>query len=78
MTGRVVVISRASSGKGASLAQQLGAAGDFVVLGARRQNELNEVASDSDPRAISVVTGVTRRKDVERLRDVAPLGVWPR
>lgn len=70
MSGRVVVITGASSGIGAALARQLGARGDMLVLGARREKELNQVAAQSG-RAVAVVTDVTRRQDVERLRDAA-------
>ena len=68
---RVVVITGASAGIGAALATQLGARGDRVVLAARRDRELNEIASRIGPHAIAVPTDVTRRGDVERLRDRA-------
>ena len=67
----VVVITGASGGIGAALARQLGARGDAVVLAARRQRELEEVARQSGSRALAVPTDVTRRADVERLRDRA-------
>ncbi len=71
MESRVVVITGASSGIGAALARQLGAKGDRLVLGARREALLRKVAADSAPDAVPVVTDVTRRADVEHLRDVA-------
>jgi NADP-dependent 3-hydroxy acid dehydrogenase YdfG len=71
VTGKVVVITGASSGIGAALAVQLGQRGELLALGARRQQELRKVASQSGVRALPVVTDVTRRKDVEHLRDVA-------
>jgi short-subunit dehydrogenase len=76
-----VVITGASEGIGAALAQQLGARGDRVVLAARRERELKEMASRSGPHALAVPTDVTRREQVERLRDraIAALGhidVW--
>jgi short-subunit dehydrogenase len=66
-----VVITGASEGIGAVLAQQLGARGDRVVLAARRERELNEVASRSGANAVAVPTDVTRRAQVEHLRDRA-------
>ncbi len=42
-----------------------------MVLAARREKELKEVASHAGPEAVPIVVDVTRRQDVERLRDVA-------
>ncbi len=67
---KVIVITGASSGIGAALARQLGAAGHRLVLAARREAELAEVAKASGG-AVAVVADVTRRADVERLRDEA-------
>ena len=66
-----IVITGASEGIGAALATQLGARGDRVVLAARRERELNEMAARSGPQALAVPTDVTRRAQVERLRDRA-------
>ncbi len=66
-----VVITGASSGIGAALAVQLGAAGHRVALAARREHELQEVAGRAGTGAIVVPTDVTNRGDVERLRDRA-------
>jgi short-subunit dehydrogenase len=66
-----IVITGASSGIGATLALQLGAAGHRVALAARREAELEEVAARAGAGAIVVPTDVTRRGDVERLRDRA-------
>src|SRR3954453_10485570 len=66
-----IVITGASSGIGATLAEQLGAAGHRVAVAARREAELNGVAAKAGAGAITVVTDVTRRADVERLRDRA-------
>lgn len=71
MAERVVVITGASSGIGAALAKQLGARGEKLVLAARRKELLEKVAMDSKTSAISVVTDVTERGDVNRLRDEA-------
>ena len=71
MNERVVVITGASAGIGAVLAEKLAARGDRVVLAARREKELREVAARCGANALPVVTDVTRRADVERLRDAA-------
>ncbi len=68
---KVIVITGASGGIGAGLARLLGAAGHSIVLAARRQRELNRVVADSGQNALGVATDVTRRNDVERLRDEA-------
>ncbi len=71
MTSRVVVITGASSGIGAALARKLGAEGNQLVLAARREELLKKVARESGGQALPVVADVTRRKDVDHLRDVA-------
>jgi short-subunit dehydrogenase len=68
---KVIVITGASSGIGAELARQLGAQGHRLVLAARREKELAEVSRQSGTEAITVVTDVTKRQDVEALRDRA-------
>jgi len=75
-----IVITGASGGIGAALAVQLAAVGHRLALAARRGRELQDVARRAG-RALAVQTDVTRRADVERLRDtaVAELGhvdVW--
>src|SRR5262250_144747 len=67
--GRVVVITGASAGIGRALAQQLVARGDRVALAARREQELNDLATSLGANAFPVPTDVTKRADVERLRD---------
>jgi short-subunit dehydrogenase len=67
----VIVITGASSGIGAALARQLGARGDRVVLAARRQAELGRLTDQIGKDALPIVTDVTRRRDVEALRDRA-------
>jgi short-subunit dehydrogenase len=76
-----VVITGASGGIGAALAVQLGAAGHRVALAARREQALREVAQRAGRDAVVVPTDVTKRGDVDRLRDraIAELGhvdVW--
>jgi len=68
---RVVVITGGSSGIGAALARRLSREGDAVVLAARRGAELARVAALCGQRALPVLTDVTVRTQVERLRDAA-------
>jgi short-subunit dehydrogenase len=72
---RVVVITGASGGIGEALALRLGTRGDRLVLAARRRAELERVAGLVNARpgagAVAVETNVTRRAEVERLRDAA-------
>ena len=70
-SARVVVITGASSGIGAELARQLGRRGDALVLAARSEEALREVAASTGSQAHVVRTDVTKRADVERLRDEA-------
>jgi NADP-dependent 3-hydroxy acid dehydrogenase YdfG len=66
----VIVITGASSGIGAALAaevQQRGAKG--IVLAARDEAALTALAAKLGPTALAVPTDVTRRADLERLRD---------
>lgn len=68
---RVVVITGASAGIGAALARILAARGDALVLAARRRAELERLAAELESDVLTVPTDVTRRADVERLRDAA-------
>jgi short-subunit dehydrogenase len=79
--GKVVVITGASEGIGAALAEEVARRGAHVVLAARTQAKLVEVGGRIGNHALVVPTDVTRRADVERLRDeaIAKLGrvdVW--
>jgi NADP-dependent 3-hydroxy acid dehydrogenase YdfG len=65
MENKVIVITGASSGIGASLAELLCGRGARVTLVARREKELREVAARCGPNALPVVADVTRRKEVE-------------
>lgn len=72
MNDRVIVITGASEGIGATTAELLARRGTRVVLAARRQGLLAEVAARiGEDRALAVATDVTRRADNERLRDAA-------
>jgi short-subunit dehydrogenase len=68
---RVIVITGANEGIGALLAQRQAAKGDSVVLAARRGDRLGQVARECGGEALAVATDVTKRADVERLRDAA-------
>ncbi|TMQ08860.1 MAG: SDR family NAD(P)-dependent oxidoreductase [Deltaproteobacteria bacterium] len=72
MQDKVIVITGASSGIGEQLAQVVAARGARgIVVAARRADELSAVANRLGDTALAVVTDVTRRGDVERLRDRA-------
>jgi len=70
VSDKVVVITGASSGIGATTATLLARRGAKVVLGARRQDRLNKIVKDisaAGGTAISFAADVTRRADVEAL-----------
>jgi NADP-dependent 3-hydroxy acid dehydrogenase YdfG len=71
---KVVVITGASGGIGAALARLLGSQGHRVVLAARRDEALAEVARGIGDTALPVTTDVTDRRSVEKLRDRAIAG----
>ncbi len=71
MPDTVTVMTGASSGIGAALARQLGSKEHGLVLAARREKELRLVANQTGTHAVCVVTDVTHRRDLERLRDQA-------
>ena len=78
---RIIVITGASAGIGAALAEQLAALGDSVVVVARRGDALDAVASRCHGRARPIVADVTRRAEVRRVVDdtIAAFGridVW--
>jgi short-subunit dehydrogenase len=69
MTGKVIVITGASAGIGAATAKMLAQHGNNVVLAARRLTELKLIARECGENALPVVTDVTKRNEVERLRE---------
>lgn len=72
MKDKVIVITGASSGIGAALAEVIAARGaKGIVLAARREDELSALAARLGGSALAVVTDVTKRSDVEALRDRA-------
>ena len=70
-TQPIAVITGASSGIGAALARRLGQKDFRLVLAARRADALRALGNEIPADTLSVVTDVTRRADVERLRDEA-------
>lgn len=64
---KIVVITGASGGIGAATAELLATKGMSVVLVARRQEVLAQVARRCGPNALAVVADVTRRADVQRV-----------
>src|SRR5712671_3865132 len=68
---RVVVITGASAGIGAAMAAELARRGDALVLAARSEGALKQVAASTGARTHVVVADVTRRADVGRIRDEA-------
>ena len=69
MTDTVVVITGASSGIGAALAELLAAQGMSVVLAARRKDALEAVAAKCGARSLVVVADVSVRANVRRIVD---------
>lgn len=67
----VVVITGASSGIGAALSRRLGHNHFRLVLAARRLDALRAVASETAGETLLVAADVTRRADVNRIRDEA-------
>jgi NADP-dependent 3-hydroxy acid dehydrogenase YdfG len=74
IAGKIVVITGASSGLGEATARLLSAQGAPVVLGARRADRLQSLASELTGRggkALAVTTDVSRRDQVKKLVDAA-------
>ncbi|QEM06096.1 SDR family oxidoreductase [Mucilaginibacter rubeus] len=73
---KVIVITGASSGIGASAARKLAQLGAKVVLAARREDQLKNLAQEIGENAIYVVTDVARRTDLDNviLQTIAKFG----
>jgi short-subunit dehydrogenase len=71
MKDKVIVITGASSGIGATLAETVAKRGALGVLFARREKELTQVAARCGAGALAVVGDATRRADLQRLADEA-------
>ncbi len=67
LDGRTAVVTGASSGLGMRFARVLHAAGANLVLAARRERNLRELAAELGGRAQVVVCDVSRDEDRERL-----------
>ena len=71
MSSKVIVITGASSGIGAALAELLCANGHSVALLARREAQLREVAAHCGPNALPILADVTHRETVNDALDEA-------
>lgn len=74
ISGKVVIVTGASSGIGESTARLLAHRGASVVLGARRRERIDAVAQDirnAGGSAIALPTDVTQREQVQALVDRA-------
>lgn len=67
MQEQIVVVTGASGGIGAAVAERAAARGASIVLVARRPAELQMVAARCGPNALPVVADVTRREEVQRV-----------
>ncbi len=70
LKGKVAVVTGCSSGLGISFAEELLNNGAYVVICARREKELQQIAKELDPsarRVIPIRADVTVQDDVERL-----------
>ncbi|MFS2188043.1 SDR family oxidoreductase [Mucilaginibacter sp. Mucisp84] len=73
---KVIVITGASSGIGASAARKLAQLDAKVVLAARREDQLKDLAQEIGENAMYVVTDVARRTDLDNviLQTIAKFG----
>jgi NADP-dependent 3-hydroxy acid dehydrogenase YdfG len=74
ISGKVIVITGASSGLGEATAKLLAGQGATVVLGARRAERIDALADELTKvggKAVSVTTDVRAREQVKRLVDTA-------
>lgn len=67
MKGKVVVITGASGGIGAAVAELISSQGAAVVLVARREDALKSVADRCGPNALAIVGDMTSREEVKRV-----------
>jgi uncharacterized protein len=69
VAGKVCVVTGASAGIGEATARALAKAGATLVLAARREERLRDLAEELGPRASWVRCDVTEIPDLDRLRD---------
>ena len=67
LSGKVVIVTGASSGIGAATARTLGRLDCKLVLAARSADKLRDLAEEIGPAALDVPTDVTVGADVERM-----------
>jgi NAD(P)-dependent dehydrogenase (short-subunit alcohol dehydrogenase family) len=77
LTGRTVLIAGASSGIGAGFARITAAAGAQVVLGARRRDRAEALASEIGAKAVAVAMDVTDEASVVAAYDAAEAAFGP-
>jgi ribitol 2-dehydrogenase len=71
LSGRVAVVTGASSGIGLATARALANMGALLVISARSMKKLEEAAQDFGDVATAVTADVTSTQDVDRLLDTA-------
>jgi NADP-dependent 3-hydroxy acid dehydrogenase YdfG len=77
IAGKIVVITGASSGLGEATARLLSAEGATIVLGARRADRIQSLASElagGNGKALALQTDVTHQDQVKKLVDAAVQG----
>lgn len=68
---KVIVLTGASAGIGKEAAKKLAARGDYLMIAARSYQELRQVARECGRDTFPFTTDVTRRQDIDRLREEA-------
>ncbi|ASK63700.1 oxidoreductase [Virgibacillus phasianinus] len=71
LTGKTAIVTGASSGIGAAVAEQLADEGANLVLAARGKDRLDAVATKISGNVIAVVTDMAKKSDVDKLASEA-------